>query len=483
MKLLFVVSECVPFAKSGGLADVAGALPKKLKERGHDIRVMMPKYGQIPLEFKEKMQHACDFRVQMGWRNQYCGIEKLEWEGIVYYFVDHEYYFNRSEMYGHFDDGERFSFFCRAVLESFEHLSFFPEIIHCHDWHTGMVPLCLRADYQRKSGYEFIKTVYTIHNLQFQGIFPKSVFTDLLNIDESYYNSRLAEFYGNVNFMKAAIATADQITTVSRTYSKEILTEYYGEKLDGILSKRSASLKGILNGIDYDLYDPVNDPWLIKNYDADSLDGKEANKLNLQESFQLPVSTDIPVAAMISRLTEQKGIDLIRGVFHEILAHDVQLIILGTGDAEYENFVREMADHYPQKVRVVIGFDEQLAHKIYAGADLFLMPSKFEPCGLGQLIAMRYGSVPVVRETGGLKDTVLPFNEFTNEGNGFSFSNYNAHDMLFTIERALKFYHDQSKWKHIVQNAMKQNHSWEASASHYEELYSSLLARRESHVF
>ncbi|WHX39736.1 glycogen synthase GlgA [Mesobacillus sp. AQ2] len=483
MKVLFAVSECVPFIKSGGLADVAGSLPKELKKLGTDVRVILPKYGLIPEKFRSEMKKVKEFTVQLGWRSQYCGIEALEHDGVTFYFVDNEYYFKRDSLYGHYDDGERFSFFSRAVLEFIAESEFYPDVIHCHDWHTGMIPFLLRTEYYKRPGYGLIRSVFTIHNLQFQGIFPREVLGDLLQIDSSYFNEEQLEFYGMANFMKAALISSDYITTVSPTYKDEIQTEYFGEKLDGILRKRNEDLSGIVNGIDHDAYDPESDPGLAANFGVWGLERRVINKLQVQRSFGLSVNDDVPVVAMITRLTKQKGLDLVREVFHEIMATGVQLVVLGTGDPEFEQFFREMAAEYPDQCGVYIGFDENLAHQVYAGSDLFLMPSKFEPCGLSQMIAMRYGSIPIVRETGGLNDTVQPYNEFTGEGNGFTFANFNAHDMLFTIERSLSFYRKREKWLKLMAQAMETDYSWAQSARQYKDLYSDLISRSESHVF
>jgi starch synthase len=481
VKVLFTVSECVPFVKSGGLADVAGALPKELRSLGTDIRVILPKYGGIPREFRAKMKKKKEFFVSVGWRNQYCGIEELHHDGVTYYFVDNEYYFNRARMYGYFDDGERFSFFTRAVLDAIEAIDFYPDVIHCHDWHTGMVPFLLRTEYQEKPGYSFIRSIFTIHNLQFQGIFPESVMTDLLGIPGRFYHPEYLEFYGSINFMKGALISSDYITTVSPTYKDEILTPYYGEKLHGILRLRYGQLEGILNGIDDNVYNPEEGRF---PYRSGNLQGKTDAKRELQQKLNLEVNEDIPVVSIISRLTVQKGLELVRGVFHEMIRENVQFVLLGTGDWEFEQFFREMELQYPDKVRVTIGFNEEFAKEIYAASDLFLMPSKFEPCGLGQLIALRYGTLPLVRETGGLNDTVQSYNEETESGNGFSFKNFNAHDMLHTYQRALRFYNDErDAWKHIVRTAMNKDYSWAQSAFKYNQLYADLVSRSESHVF
>lgn len=482
MRVLFVVSECVPFVKSGGLADVAGALPKELKRLGTDIRVILPKYGFIPEEYRNRMRKIAQLVVRVGWRRQYCGIETLEHEGVTYYFVDNEYYFKRDSLYGHYDDGERFSYFCRAVLDSLPAISFAPDIIHCHDWHTGMIPFLLREEYKKNSFYANMRTIFTIHNLQFQGIFPKEILGDLLNLSDEYFTIDYLEFYGNVSFMKGALVSADIVTTVSPTYKEEIKTEYYGERLDGLLRSRDNDLVGILNGIDDEIYNPRKDPYIALTYDQHTIARKEINKRALQQYFGLSTNEEAPLIAMVTRLTKQKGLDLVKCVFREILAENVQFVVLGTGDLEFEHFFHEMAATYPDRVKVFIGFNEELAHKIYAGADLFLMPSQFEPCGLGQLIALRYGAIPIVRETGGLNDTVQSYNEFTGEGNGFSFTNFNAHDMLYTIRRAIQFYNRKEIWENLVKEAMSRDYSWAQSAFKYNQLYAELMTGSGSHV-
>ncbi|PLR98261.1 glycogen synthase GlgA [Bacillus sp. T33-2] len=483
MKVLFVVSECVPFVKSGGLADVAGSLPRELKKLGTDVRVVLPKYSAISEEFRNKTNKIVEFNVQVGWRSQYCGIEQAEYDGVTYYFIDNEYYFKRGRLYGEFDDGERFAFFNRAVLESLANIDFYPDVLHCHDWHAGFIPFLLRTEYYKRPGYGFIKTVFTIHNLQFQGIFPAEIVWNLLGIHSHYFNEDQLEFYGNTNFMKAALIAADKITTVSPTYMEEIQTPYFGEKLDGILRMRQSDLAGILNGIDDEIYNPVTDEFLKSTFSSKDHRQRKHNKLDIQRFVGFPENEKVPLIAVISRLTKQKGVELIKGVFHEMMATGVQFIVLGTGDHEFEGFFREMAHYYPRQCKAIIGFDEGLAHRIYAGADLFLMPSKFEPCGLSQMIAMRYGAVPIVRETGGLNDTVQSYNEATGEGNGFSFKNFNAHDMLYTIERAIRFYRDEDTWNRLVSKVMALDYSWSKSAYKYNQLYSDLASRSETHVF
>ncbi|MBT2754343.1 glycogen synthase GlgA [Mesobacillus foraminis] len=483
MKVLFAVSECVPFIKSGGLADVAGSLPKELKKLGIDVRVILPKYQMIPEEYKDQMKKVAEFTVPVGWRNQYCGIEELELDGVLYYFIDNEYYFKRSQMYGDFDEGEKFSYFNKAVLDSIGEIGFYPDVIHCHDWHTGMIPFLLKEKYQHLEGYESTKTVFTIHNLQFQGIFPKEILGDLLGLEDHYFNSDQLEFHGNVSFMKAALVSADKITTVSPTYMEEIQTAYFGENLDGVLRKRNADLVGILNGIDNDLYNPERDEALIAPFGPKNHGERLLNKLEIQKQFGLKQDEDIPLIAMVTRLTKQKGLELVRGVFHEIMATGAQLIVLGTGEREFEYFFSHMAAKYYNQCRVFIGFDEGLAHRIYAGADIFLMPSKFEPCGLSQLIALRYGAIPIVRETGGLNDTVKSYDGISGKGNGFTFTHFNAHDMLFTIERALGYYRDTREWYSLVEKVMQMDFSWAKSAQIYQELYMDLFSRSELHVF
>ncbi|MFB6496028.1 glycogen synthase GlgA [Bacillus haynesii] len=473
MKVLFAVSECVPFVKSGGLADVAGALPKELALLGIETAVMMPKYSLIAEDFRRRMVKKAECEVRVGWRRQFCGIEHLEHDGVSYYFLDHEYYFNRDSLYGHYDDGERFAFFSRAVLEALYALNFEADVIHTHDWHAGMVNYLLKEEYRKKPFYQCMKSVFTIHNLQFQGVFPKEAVHDLLGLDISHFTTEKLEFYGDINYMKGGIIAADRVTTVSPTYRDEMLTPYYGERLEGVLSDKKDVLTGILNGIDDMLYDPLNDPHIDYHYDAVNRDGKRKNKAVIQKTFGLPVNEDIPLISMVTRLTKQKGIDLIKRVLHELFEEeDMQLIVLGTGEAEFENYFRYMEHAFPERCKAYIGFHEPLSRKIYAASDLFLMPSKFEPCGLGQLIALRYGAVPVVRETGGLHDTVTAYQEATGEGNGFTFAHFNAHDMKHTVKRALSFYHRKEEWGSIVQKAMTHDVSWALSARQYQRLYS-----------
>lgn len=475
LKVLFVASEAVPFSKTGGLADVAYALPKALRNLEVDARIMISKNFNLMPEIEEKLELLTHFEVEVGWRKQYVGIETVEYEGIPYYFVDNEYYFKRNNLYGYYDDGERYSYFSKAVLESIKYIDFIPDIIHVNDWHTGIIPLLLQESYGHYEKYKDIKTVLTIHNLKYQGIFGQEVLGDLLNLGGHYRTDSRIEFYGDVNYLKGGIHFANAITTVSETYAQEIGYEFFGERLDGDLRSNSAKLKGIVNGIDYDQYNPKTDPLIYKNYDGRSLKSKKDNKTYIQEKLKLPIQPDVPMIGMVTRIVDMKGFDLIEHVFHEILSQDVQMVVLGTGSTHYENMLKYFASIYPNKLRVMLEFNNQMAHQIYASSDMYLMPSLFEPCGLSQLIAMRYGTIPIVRETGGLKDTVGPYNQFTGEGTGFTFKNYNAHEMLFQIQEALKLYYSEAEtWKNMVKRAIKVDSSWKKSAKIYKKLYESL---------
>ncbi|MEC0169505.1 glycogen synthase GlgA [Paenibacillus graminis] len=473
MKVLFAAAEAHPFVKTGGLADVIGALPKALKGAGVDVRVILPKYRGIPDKFVSQMEHVAALTVPIGWRNQYCGIERMVYDGIPVYFIDNEYYFGRDGIYGYMDDGERFSFFNRAVLECLETLDFQPDVLHCHDWHAAVIPMLLQAHYRHNPFYSEIRTVFTIHNLLYQGVFPYSVLGELLGLDDSYFLG--VEYYGNVNFMKAGIVYSDHITTVSPTYSEEIRTAYYGYGLDGLLSSRADSLSGIVNGIDTKIYNPASDPQIYTRYRT-NLAKKAENKIALQQELGLPVAPYIPLVAMVTRLVDSKGLDLLTRVLDELLYYDdIQFVLLGTGDEVYERWFREAQWRYPNKLSSQILFSDALSRKIYAASDLFLMPSKFEPCGIGQLLALRYGSIPVVRETGGLNDTVHAYNEETGEGNGFTFKDYNAHDMMYTLRRAVSFYQKPEHWKKVTKNAFAGDYSWNVSAQQYMEIYNRVL--------
>lgn len=474
-KILFVASESAPFIKSGGLGDVVGALPKNLVDLGLDVRVVIPKYRDINDKYKDKMKYIKSFGVEVGWRNQHCGVFELNLEGVTYYFIDNEYYFLRGGMYGYGDDGERFCFYDKAVLSMIKEVGFRPDIIHCHDWQTGMVPVLLKEQYMWDEYYRNIKTIFTIHNLAFQGVYGRGVLTELLNLGEHLFDNGAVEHYGNVNFMKGAISYSDRVTTVSETYANEIQTPEYGETLDGLLKYKKFNLKGILNGIDYEEYNPKEDRLIYENYDVETIVGKDGNKIKLQEELGLKVSNNIPLMGVVSRLTSQKGVELVINLINSIMdRQDVQLVILGTGDVIYENHLKHLEYVYKGKLSVNTMFSNSLAHKIYAACDIFLMPSLFEPCGLGQLIALRYGALPIVRETGGLKDTITPYNKFTEEGNGFSFKDYSSDDFIYVVNEALELYRNKDKWSNITLNAMNSKNSWDISASEYVKLYESM---------
>ena len=481
MKILFTSSECVPFCKTGGLADVVGALSPVLAAKGHDVRVMMPLYSAIPQEYVNQMRHEIDFEIDLGWRRQYCGVETLNMNGVTYYFVDNKYYFGRSYIYGMGgDEHERFGFFDRAVLNALPLLDFKPDIIHANDWQCGMIPALLHIQYRHVDFYAGIRTVFTIHNLQYQGIFGIQDVQDILGIGDEYFTNDKLECFGCANFMKAGLVYADEITTVSPSYAEEIQTAYYGERMDGLLRARRANLSGVLNGIDTVEYDPARDPLIPANYTVDDLSGKKECKRALQEELGLEQKPDTPIIAIISRLSSQKGLDLVDRVIAEIMEEDVQLVVLGMGDAKYVNLFSWAEQQYTGRVAARFQMDSALAHRIYAGADLFLMPSQFEPCGLSQMISLRYGTLPVVRETGGLRDTVLSYNEANGAGNGFSFFNYNAHDMLYVIRRALFFYHQQPDIWHTLQHrAMTGDYSWAHSAEMYLSLYRDMLPKEK----
>jgi len=476
MKLVFVTAEADPFAKTGGLGEVAGSLPAFLHKQGIDVRIIMPKYSTIPEEIQREFKHLAHFDVPVAWRKQYCGLDEMIYQGIPYYFIDNRYYFKRSQVYGEYDDAERFAFFSRAALESLIHIpGFKPDILHCHDWHTALIPLMLKEFYNREPLYYPIKTVFTIHNLKYQGIFSKEVLGDILGLGMEFFKENGLEFHGAINFMKGGLLYADQITTVSPSYAEEIQNPFFGENLDGLLRKRREFLTGILNGIDPEVYDPFNDPHLFMSYHNFPL-AKEENKKNIQSILGLPIRGETAVLGMVSRLVDQKGLDLLVHVIEEILELDIQMVILGRGENKYEDMLRYFASKYPEKLAVRLEFSDKLAHQIYAGADMLLMPSRFEPCGIAQMIAMRYGTIPIVRETGGLKDTVFPYNYITGIGNGFSFVNYNAHELLFTVQRAFGIYQENKPvWNNIRLKALNSDFSWNRSAEAYIEIYKSLL--------
>lgn len=477
MKVLFAASEAHPFIKTGGLGDVMGALPQSLTELGVEARVVIPKYKNIKDELKQNLQFIKWFTVPVGWRNQYCGVFQYKYKDVVYYFIDNEYYFNRDGLYGYYDDGERFAFFNRAVLEFIKEIDWKPDIINCNDWQTGMVPVLLNLEYKNNEFYSNMKTVFSIHNLLFKGSFVPNVLPELFGYDYMPLTNGSVELNGSVSFLKGGINYSDQITTVSNTYAEEIKTQQYGEGLDGLLRCKSDFLKGIVNGIDYEEFDPEKDNLIFKNFTWDSISDKVENKLSLQKELGLPQRAETPMIGLISRLTHQKGCDLIVSIIDRLLQKDIQFVVLGTGDYWYEETFKNLQYRYPDKVSANIKFDNSLAHKIYAATDMFLMPSLFEPCGLGQLIALRYGSIPIVRETGGLKDTVSSYNKYTGIGNGFGFKNFNSNELMQIIEYALTIYDDKDAWNNIIRQAMDSDNSWEKSAMQYKLLYEDVVKR------
>lgn len=475
MQIVFASAECAPFVKTGGLGDVAGSLPAALVRAGAEVIVMVPKYATIKDEYKAQMEHFSDFYVSLGWRNEYCGLEKLEHDGVTYMFIDNERYFARDYPYGFFDDGERFAFFSKAITESLQHLpaGFECDILHCNDWQTALAPVFLREFYQGLPLYDRVKTVFSIHNVAFQGQFSDTVMEDILGVAHiPAAASQLRCDACSINYMLGALRYADAITTVSPTYANEIQTPEFGEGLDGVLRERSYALQGILNGIDVAGFDPATDKRIAANYTVDDRSGKAVCKAKLQEELGLEVRDDRPLMVMVTRLTRQKGLDLVMYALDRILSGGVQVAVLGTGDRDYEDGLRYFQDKYPGTMAARIEFDPALSQRMYAAADMFLMPSKFEPCGLSQIIAMRYGTLPIVRETGGLKDTVIPYNEFTGEGTGFSFSNFNGDEMGDAVFRAARlFWDNRDAWNQLVTQAMSQDFSWTRSADKYLDLY------------
>ncbi|MEG2718945.1 MAG: glycogen synthase GlgA [Clostridia bacterium] len=476
MKILFTASECVPFIKTGGLADVVGALAPVLAKQGHDVRVILPMYTVIGQKWQEQMQYLLHFDVQLGWRRQYCGVQMLKKDGVIYYFLDNKYYFGRPYVYGlGGDEYERYGFFCRAALNALPLLDFQPDIVHAHDWQSGMIPALLKIQYAHTPFFAQIRTMFTIHNLQYQGIFGIKEVQDVLGLGDGLWSADKLECFGCANFMKAGIVYSDAVSTVSPSYAEEITTAYYGERLDGLIRSRRNSLYGVLNGIDVNEYNPETDPLIYKNYSLADMSGKAENKANLQRDLGLEVNPDTPLIAMVGRLTNQKGLDLVDCVLSDMMNDNMQLAVLGMGDSRYTNLFSWAEQQYHGKMAVRFAMDHELAHKLYAGADFFLMPSLFEPCGLSQLISLRYGTIPIVRETGGLRDTVLSYNEVTDEGNGFTFLNYNAHDMLSVIRRALSLYESPNGIiKTLRARGMKGDYSWTHSAGEYMKIYQKL---------
>ena len=471
-KVLFVASEALPFASTGGLADVIGSLPAALVKKGVDARVVIPFYSSIKQKFNN-IEYICDFNVKLAWRNKYCGIHSTVYNGVTFYFVDNEYYFNRPTLYGSYDDGERYAFFSKAVLDMLPKVGFFPDIIHTNDWQSALVGIYLKQIYRKENyNYRPIRVVHSIHNIEYQGVYDPYILGDVFDLSSEY--ASIVDYNGAINLTKGAIVCCDRLTTVSPTYAKEISVPEYSAGLHHIINQYSFKTTGIINGIDCDYYNPLTDPDIFKNYR--SLSGKVKNKAPLQKQLDLPVRDDVPIIAMISRLTSHKGLDLVIRVIDELLSDDVQFVLLGTGYPGFENFFRNLKERHRDKARCIIAYDKNLSKKIYAAADIFLMPSKSEPCGLAQMIASRYGAVPVVRETGGLYDTIKYYNDETEEGNGFTFRNYNAHDMLYTVRKAVGLYKDyKDKWKKLCEKIMKIDFSWNVSANAYVDLYSEVI--------
>ena len=474
-KILFAASESVPFIKTGGLADVVGSLPKNFNKDEFDVRVVLPKYACMKEEWKEKLVYKTNFFIDYNWRSRYVGIFETELDGIKIYFIDNEEYFNGPTPYTNNGlwDIERFGFFSKAVLRILPVIDFKPDVIHCHDWQTGLVPVYLDHIRMAEEYYRGIKTVMTIHNLKFQGVWGTKEVRDITGLPDYYFTSDKLEAYNDANLLKGGIVYADKVTTVSDTYAEEIKVPFYGERLDGLMNARSNSLSGIVNGIDYDEYNPETDPWLTANYNVDNFrKEKVKNKVALQKELGLKEDSKVMMIGIVSRLTDQKGFDLIAHVMDELCQDPIQIVVLGTGDERYENMFRHFAWKYPEKVSANIFYSDALSKKIYGSCDAFLMPSLFEPCGLSQLMSLRFGTLPIVRETGGLKDTVEAYDEYEKTGTGFSFTNYNAHEMMYTVRYAEQIYYDKKRdWNKMIERAMAADFSWENSAKQYEELY------------
>lgn len=475
-KILFVGAEALPFAATGGLGDVLGSLPAALHraDENVDVRVVIPMYKVISEKYKQRSRLVAEFTVQLSWRRQYCGVWAYKYGDITYYFIDNEYYFKRQSLYGSFDDGERYAYFCKAVMEMLPKIDFMPDVLHCHDWQSALCVIYLKRKYCYLEDYSAMKAVYTIHNIDYQGIYNFDILGDIFCLDS--WDRYVVEYDGCINLTKGAIVCCDALTTVSPRYAEEIQTEYYSSGLHHILKMNKDKIRGIINGIDTDYYNPETDKSIVKNYSLDTIGDKVENKLALQKTFGLPERGDVPMIAMISRLASHKGFDLVRRVADEILASDVQFVLLGTGEGELEDFFSGLAERHPDKCGVMLAFDKLLAKQIYASADMFLMPSKSEPCGLAQMIASRYGTIPIVRETGGLYDTIKPYITSDGSGNGFTFKTYNAHDMLDAVRRALSLYCDKEEWSKLVANAMNMDFSWNASAKKYLEMYETVVS-------
>lgn len=475
MRTLFVAAECAPFFKTGGLGDVAGALPKALKEKGTEIKVVLPYFTKIADQYKEQIQDLFSYEVNVGWRKQYCGVKYLSLKGIDYYFLDNLYYFDRPDLYGYYDDGERFAFFQLAVIELMEKINFIPDVMHLNDYHTAFIPFLLKEKYRWIQAFDSIHTVLTIHNIEFQGQYDQGVLGDLFGMGNERYEDGTIRFNDCVNFMKAGILYADRVTTVSPSYAEEIKKAEFGAGLDVILRMESGKLSGIVNGIDYEMFDPAKDPALFENYDAKHLAKKIENKVQLQKHLGLPVNAEIPLVGIVSRLTYQKGFHLLLEEMENLMQFDVQLVVIGTGDPNFENQFRYFGEQYPEKTSINIAFDLSLAQKVYAGVDMFLMPSAFEPCGLSQMISMHYGTLPIVHEIGGLKDTVEPYNPITNKGTGFGFDNFQPFYLMNVLKQAIELYQNNPEiWQELMQQAMAKDFSWNESSQQYLALYQQL---------
>lgn len=473
MKIMYVGAECAPFFKTGGLGDVLGALPKEIAKKGEEVSVVLPFHERLfPDRFRDQLTDLFHFTVKVGWREQYCGIKKMTLNDVDYYFVDSQYYFAREGIYGYYDDGERYAFFQMAVIEMLEQLPLIPDILHVNDYHTAMIPFLLKEKYGWINAYHDIKTVLSIHNLQFQGRYSPEILADLFGMGGEKYSDGTIRFADDVNFMKAGLIYADQIVTVSPSYAEEIKTPEFGEGLNAILNQEDWHLRGILNGIDYDIYDPKTDPHIEANFSVDTLDKKIENKLALQRQLGLPETKDTMMIGVVSRLTRQKGFQLLLSEMWNLLQFDVQVVVLGTGDPDFENDFRYFENEFPERCRSIIDFDLGLAQKIYAGSDLFLMPSGFEPCGLSQMISMRYGTLPLVHEIGGLRDSVTPYNPVTQEGTGFGFSDFRPFILMETIKQAIGVYNEEPEtWKKLMKNGMTKDFSWKTASQNYEHLY------------
>ena len=478
MKILFVGSEVIPFLSTGGLGDVLGSLPAALaKRKGTDARVIMPLHKAIKAKFKDELEFVAETYVYLSWRCQYCGVYSCKRDGVTYYFIDNEYYFDRDSIYGCFDDAERYGFFSKAVLDVMPLIDFYPDILHTNDWQSAMSVIYLKRKYSASPLYENMKAIYTIHNIDYQGIYPLHILGDVFGLD-SIEDVNIVEYNGCINLTKGAIVCADQVSTVSERYANEIKTEFYSSGLHHVLNMFSDKLCGIVNGIDVNYYNPSKDNVIIKKYDSEKLDGKAECKTELQKISNLPVNERIPVVSMVSRLASHKGFDLVEFILPEILSCGVQFVLLGTGESDIEQYFRDIQSEYPNQVKVFFEFNKDLSKKIYAGSDMFLMPSKSEPCGLAQMISSRYGTVPIVRETGGLYDTIKPYNKYNGEGNGFTFANYNAHEMKDAVLRAVELFKDEQRWTALVKKVMEIDFSWAVSAVKYADLYSKLTGKK-----